>query len=107
VSALGVWGTPLEVACRAADLVVALPTQYLLTKIFESDHTDSVYGKTLLVVRAAFITLRASPVTSPYITLPQLQGETHIWLWLAGLVCCMGTSQERQLLVAACTAPAR
>jgi hypothetical protein len=74
VSALGVWGTPLEVACRAADLVVALPTHYLLAKIYWNGHVAGILPKMVMVMQAASQMLKSPSSSSPFMSTSQLQG---------------------------------
>jgi hypothetical protein len=74
VSALGVWGTPLEVACRAADLVVALPTQYLLFEIYWNGHPVCVHSMMIKLMQAASQLLRSPDSSSPFMSTSQLQG---------------------------------
>jgi hypothetical protein len=74
VSALNVWGTPLEVACRAADLAVALPTRPLLQEIYRSGYPVSIHSKMLAIMVGASQLLKSSAWTSPYMSQAQLAG---------------------------------
>jgi hypothetical protein len=78
VSAIGVWGDPLTLALRAADLVVALPPSQL-SKSWEpmAGATASIHAKVLIVLNQAGLTLLRAPVewASPFMSRDELQGK--------------------------------
>jgi hypothetical protein len=76
VSAIGVWGDPLTLALRAADLVVALPpSQQGISR--GSVPTVGVYAKVLAVLAEAGRAMLAAPGqwVSPYVSRDELQGK--------------------------------
>jgi hypothetical protein len=72
---VGVWGTPLEIAFRAADIVVALPTAQLLHRRYSWGAPSSIHIKTLRVVQDACYLLGDKHVVSPYMSRQQLLGR--------------------------------
>jgi hypothetical protein len=76
VSAVGVWGTPLEVASRAADIVVALPTTQLLKSRYASADPQSIHAKMLSLAKRAVVLLKwRGHVGSPYMSREKLLGR--------------------------------
>jgi hypothetical protein len=77
VSAIGVWGNPLTLAVRAADLVVALPLSQL-GKSYDPGAAASIHGRALLLLQQAGCTLSRAPAewASPFVSRDDLQGES-------------------------------
>jgi hypothetical protein len=90
VSAVGVWGTPLEIAFRAADIVAALPTAQLLRRQYSSGEPSSVHNNTLKVIQDACYLMRHTHVVSPHMSREKLLGRCGAYViqelqfWLQG-----------------------
>jgi hypothetical protein len=72
---VGVWGTPIEVASRAADIVAALPTAQLLKRRYSSRHPIGIHRKMLLVSMDACKLLNYEQVVPPYMSREKLLGR--------------------------------
>jgi hypothetical protein len=82
VSAVGVWGTPIDMASRAADIVAAFPTAQLLCKGYQSRRPSCVHGQMLLLIQEASKVLTLRHVSLPYHTREQLEGKCDMSLIL-------------------------
>jgi hypothetical protein len=74
VSAAGVWDTSVALACRANDVVSALPTAQLLIEVNKERMLTLASVRPLAVIGAAVQALKAPNCTSPFMSRPQLQG---------------------------------
>jgi hypothetical protein len=98
VSAIGVWGNPLTIALRAADLVVALPPSQQ-GKSYDPEGAASIHGKALLLLHQAGRTLMRAPVewASPFVSRDELQGEAPGW-WGIGMLLVLTITQVNTAL---------
>jgi hypothetical protein len=79
-SAVGVWGTPLEVACHAADIVTARPTAQLLQERYSSGHPTNIHADMLTMTQEACRLLNHKHVVSPYMPRERLLGRwCDVW----------------------------
>jgi hypothetical protein len=72
---VGVWGTPLEVASRAADIITALPTAQLIQEQCKPGDLANICAKMLLVTQHACDLLAHKHVVSPHMSREKLQGR--------------------------------
>jgi hypothetical protein len=77
VSAVGVWGTPLEVASRAADIATALPTAQMLRERCTSGYLARVHihSKMVQLIQHAGSSLANKHAVSPYMSRERLLGR--------------------------------
>jgi hypothetical protein len=75
VSAVGVWGTPLEVASRASDILAALPTAQLLKKRYSLEGTYTAHTKMLQLIQDAGRLLNHQYAQSPFMLREKLLGR--------------------------------
>jgi hypothetical protein len=73
MSAVGVWGNPVALVLRVADLV-ALPSSQLLTKANRIGMVSSIYVKALLNITTAADMLKDSDCSSPLMSRGELIG---------------------------------
>jgi hypothetical protein len=75
VSAVGVWGTPLEVASHAADIAAAVPSKPLIRSCYVSGVLFYIHAKMLAVIQFACKLLYHKHVVPPYMSREKLQGS--------------------------------
>jgi hypothetical protein len=108
VSAAGVWGTPLEVASRAADIVTGLPTSQLLRRQYPSGYPASIHATMLQLTVHCGNLLLGKHVVSPHMSREQFLGRLGMgwesntsdrlwqapedWVSLESASCCRYTS---------------
>jgi hypothetical protein len=73
MSAVGVWGTPVALACRAADLV-ALPTAQLLIKANKAGVRSSIGLAAIVSINTAVGMLKDSECSPPFMSRDELIG---------------------------------
>jgi hypothetical protein len=75
VSAVGVWGAPLEVASRAADIVAALPIAPLLKKRYSAGCLFNIHARMLMVLRSMYNLLDHKQALPPDLSKEVLLGR--------------------------------
>jgi hypothetical protein len=75
VSAIGVWGTPLEIALRAAALSSFFPSEQLLGEVYQSGSVTKIDRQVLVAVCWAAELLPKPAPSLLFMTKEQLQGE--------------------------------
>jgi hypothetical protein len=80
VSAIGVWGNPLELASHAADIVAALPAAQLLGR--PPVNPARIHSRMLELMEDACLLLYSKHALAPYMSREQLLGGwVRLTMW--------------------------
>jgi hypothetical protein len=88
VSAVGVWGNPVALICRAADLA-ALPTSQLLGKASKAGVRSSFGLAAIVSINIAAMMLKDSDCLPPFMSRDELVGKCTARLHCTGIEYCI------------------